>query len=299
MDEIEIYTEPTETPTETLLQIPKDSMLWEYIQLGCRSDDTAKIIFIAITSKVEGRVKSKGLPFGQGKSILASILAAEIYSKFDNFLGVEPYKTVQENIGYTWDQHTQSVEQANQRRKLVYIADDIQRIAGKSKSRDPYVQRWAEFYTTARPFYGVIIFTCPSIDGLAKCFRDLVNFEIKIPKEGYYEVQFIKEISNYRKAPESLKLMRYKGEGIIPRAPDWYVKWYNDWRKESSYESFIKNIKNSGIKEGKEIAIPTVRDMKKALRDAGISFDDHALLEAHQAMRGNIGDEDTQQPPSI
>ena len=252
MDQIQILEEVQTNPH---IELPEESMLWEYIGKAARGGRTAKIIFIAITSQVEGKIKSEGLPYGQGKSIFSAILESQIYEVFDNFLGLEPYKAVQSNMGYTWEQHTQAVEEANERRKVCYIMDDLQRIAGKSKSRDPYVQAWAEFFTTARPFFGVVIFTCPNISDLAKCFRELVNFEIKIPKEGEYEVQWIKAVANFRKPLESLKLMRYKGEGIIPEAPKWFVDWYIGWRKESSFDTFIDRIKNYGSKTKKQTTL--------------------------------------------
>jgi len=242
MDVIEILEEVKQDSVD--LNIPKESMLWEYIGKACTGGPTAKLIFIAITSQVEGKIKSEGLPYGQGKSIMAGILEAQIYQMFDNFLGLEPYKAVQENMGYTWEHHIKAVEEASVRRKVAYVMDDLQRIAGKSKSRDPYVQSWAEFYTTARPFFGVIIVTCPSIGDLAKCFRELINFEIKIPVAGEYEVQFLKSYSDYSRPLDPLKSMKYKGEGIIPRAPKWFVDWYVTWRKESSFDTFLDRIKN-------------------------------------------------------
>jgi len=250
MDTIEIFIDQPEQE-HVDLKIPKDSMLWEYISMACIPGPTAKIIFIAITSQVEGKIKSEGLPYGQGKSIFAGILGAQVLQRFDGILGLDPYKAVKENMGYTWDQHIEAVEASNKRRKLVYIMDDLQRIAGKSKSRDPYVQSWAEFFTTARPFMGVIIFTCPSIGDLAKCFRELINFEIKIPYAGQYEVQFLKAYSDFSRPLEPLKSMKYRGEGTIPRAPQWFVNWYIDWRKESSFDSFIARIKDGNKKPEK------------------------------------------------
>lgn len=226
--------------------------LWEYIDKCAKAGSRAKLIFIAITSQVEGKIKSEGLPYGQGKSIFAAILAALIYHKYDAFLGLDIWESVKDNFGYTWDHHKHAVSDAKTRRKLAYIMDDIQRIAGKSKSRDPYVQAWAEFFTTARPFFGVIIFTCPSIGDLAKCFRELINFEIKIPYEGVYEVQLLKALTDYGKPLDPKKRLLYKGEGDIPQAPEDFVKWYIDWRKESSFEEFETRILNYDKKKQKE-----------------------------------------------
>ena len=267
MDQIQILEQ---VPQEPKLQLPEESMLWEYIGKAAKGGPTAKIIFIAITSQVEGKIKSEGLPYGQGKSIFSAILESQIYETFDSFLGLEPYKAVQKNMGYTWEQHVEAVEQANDRRKVCYIMDDLQRIAGKSKSRDPYVQAWAEFFTTARPFFGVVIFTCPNLGDLAKCFRDLVNFEIKIPREGEYEVQWIKAISNFKKPLQPLKLMRYKGEGDIPRAPQWFVNWYTAWRKESSFDTFIDRIKNAGAKDKQQTTLPQ-DEAWQALKEKGLT----------------------------
>jgi len=267
MDELIESYDPLESSEKIELELPKESMLWEYIRLSCTGGPKAKIIFIAVTSRVEGKKKSKGLPFGQGKSLFASILAAQIYQAFDSFHGLAPYKAVQENMGYTWEHHIEAIDEANNRRKLVYIMDDLQKIAGKSKSRDPYVQAWAEFWTTARPFCGVVIFTCPSIGELAKCFRELINFEIKIPQEGEYEVQFIKDYSDYYNPLKPKKSMKYKGEGFIPAAPQWFVNWYNVWRKESSYDSFVVNIKNRDVKQEKTVPID---EQYKRAKEAGL-----------------------------
>jgi len=275
MDELEIFNTMPEQETVNL-DIPGDSMLWDYISKACIPGPTAKIIFIAITSQVEGKIKSEGLPYGQGKSIFAGILGSEILQKFDSFLGIEPFKTVQSNMGYTWDQHIKAVEDANVRRKLFYAMDDLQRIAGKSKSRDPYVQSWAEFFTTARPFFGVVVVTCPSIGDLAKCFRELINFEIKIPKAGVYEVQFLKSYSDYSRPLEPLKSMKYRGEGIIPRAPQWFVDWYITWRKESSFDSFIAKLKE-GNKKKKTKPRATVNDIYRNLQGMGYKVTQEAV----------------------
>jgi len=272
-DQIEILDPVYDEKVE--LSIPEDSMLWDYISKACVPGPTAKIIFIAITSQVEGKIKSEGLPYGQGKSIFAAILGAQILQAYDSILGNAPYKAVQENMGYTWDQHIEAVEASNERRKLLYIMDDLQRIAGKSKSREPYVQSWAEFFTTGRPFFGVIIMTCPSIGDLAKCFRELINFEIKIPKAGQYEVQFLKAYSDFSRPLEPLKSMKYRGEGIIPRAPQWFVEWYITWRKESSFSSFLDRLKKTDKKEKAPRA--NVNDIYENLQGMGYKISREAV----------------------
>jgi len=266
MDTIEIFIDQPEQETPEL-KIPKDGMLWEYIKKACTGGPTAKLIFIAITSRVEGKIKSEGLPYGQGKSLLAGILAAQILKAFDGMLGLTPYENVKENMGYTWVHHIKAVKDANDRRKLVYVMDDLQRIAGKSKSRDPYVQSWAEYFTTARPSFGVVIITCPSVGELAKCFRELINFEMKIPYAGKYEVQFYKDYSNYGKPLEPNKSMKYKGEGIIPRAPQWFVTWYIKWRKEYSFDSFLDRL---DPKKKSEEKIVSVDEQYKRAKDQGL-----------------------------
>jgi len=274
--------EPETLKEETLEEV---SFLWEYIDKAARMGPRAKLIFIAVTSKVEGKVKSEGISFGQGKSIFASYLGSEIYRKYDSFLGLDPWDAVKQNMGYTWDQHTNAVEQAAIRRKVCYIMDDLQRIAGKSKSRDLYVQAWAEFFTTGRPYFGVVIVTCPSIGELAKCFRELINFEIKIPFEAYYEVQFIKAYSDYSRPLEPLMSMKYKGENFIPRAPDDYVNWYIGWRKESSLETFRDRIVKWGQKEKKEKRL-SINDEWLKLKERGIDIPRDEYREMMRAKNG-------------
>jgi len=112
-----------------------------------------------------------------------------------------------------------------------------------------------------------------------------VNFEIKIPYEGYYEVQFLKAYSDYSRPLEPLLSMKYKGENTIPKAPESFIKWYIDWRKESSLETFRDRIVNWGEKKKKQKSIaPTFREYANNYREQGGKMDDHELQIHWNAM---------------
>ena len=99
------------------MTVEEVSVLWEYIDKCAKTGSRAKLIFIAITSQVEGKIKSEGLPYGQGKSIFAAILAALIYHRYDAFLGLDIWEAVKDNFGYTWNHHKEAVKEAKLRRK--------------------------------------------------------------------------------------------------------------------------------------------------------------------------------------
>jgi len=206
-------------------------------------------MFVCITSSAEGKIPSEGFMFGEGKSSLAGGLAKMIFKRKHSFGEQQSEELVKGSFGYTWEHHIQAIKEAKDQRKLVYVMDDLQRIAGKSKSRDRKVQEWAEFFSTARPFFAVVLVTCPSLGDLAKCFRDLMMFEIKVPVRGTYEVQRIKTKTVYRDPLNPIKLLHYFGEADFPKPSDSWEEWYREWRSEGSYDVFDDMIKRQGYKE--------------------------------------------------
>lgn len=210
--------------------------LWDYMDASISHD---RLMFICVTSSAEGKIPSEGFMFGEGKSSLAMGIAKMIYKKYHSLGDLQAEELIRENMGYTWEHHIEAVRRGKVRRIACYIMDDLQRIAGKSKSRNHMVQEWAEFFSTARPFFAVIIVTCPDLGTLAKCWRDIMMFEIKVPVRGTYEVQLIKTKTIFRDPLNPIKLLRYFGEAEFPKPTPDLEKWYqNTFRKESSYDEF-------------------------------------------------------------
>jgi len=194
-----------------------------------------KLTIIVVTSAAEGMIESEGYKYGEGKSTFALWFNKFLHEQFQGLQ--DPWDAAFNNMGYTWDHLYKAVDEANQTRKICYVQDDTQLIAGKSKSRNPKVQEWAEWIHTARPFFAVIIMTCPSLDNLAKSWRDLADFEIKIPARGIFEVQQIKTRTIYKDPLNPSKHLKYFEDGTFPALPAKKQKIYTKWRKESSYES--------------------------------------------------------------
>jgi len=227
--------------------------LWNYIDAAIRGD---RLIYICITSAAEGKIKAEGFSFGEGKSTLAMGLAKMINKKHHSLGDLQAEELIKNNIGYKWEHHVQAVKEAYDKRKLVYIMDDLQRIAGLSHSRNRDVQQWAEFFTTARPFFAVIIVTCPDLGELAKCFRRLMTFEVKVPIRGIYEVQRIKTKTIFKDPLNPVKLLEYFGEATFPKPSQSLESWYEEWRKESSFDIFEDMITKQGLNEKEEEQLP-------------------------------------------
>ena len=98
-------------------------------------------------------------------------------------------------------------------------------------------------HTTKRPQLAVFVATAPHIGSLAKCWRDVFDWEIKIPIRGYYEVQQIKTKTIFKDPLNPLKLLMYKGEADFPKPPDEFEEWYKQWRDVYNEEEFMRGWK--------------------------------------------------------
>jgi len=238
---------------------------WDYID-ACINGD--RLMFISITSSAEGKIPAEGFKYGQGKSSLAGGFSKGIHKQYHSLGDLQAEKLVKENMGYTWLHHVEAVRQAKKQRKMVYVMDDLQRIAGKSVSRKREVQEWAEFFSTARPLFAIVIATCPDLGALAKCFRDLMMFEIKVPARGIYEIQMIKTKTIFKDPLNPIKLLHYLGESTFPKpSPEW-EKWYKKWRMEGSYDVFEEMVKQHGYDkvEDPDIIPPEPTEIQNAGR---------------------------------
>lgn len=227
--------------------------LWDYIDACILGD---RLMFIAITSAAEGKIAADGFMFGEGKSSLAGGLSKGIHKKHHSLGDMQAEELVKDNMGYTWQHHVEAVRQARDQRKIVYIMDDLQRIAGKSKSRDNKVQEWAEFFSTARPLFAIVIVTCPDLGALAKCWRDLMMFEIKVPTRGTYEVQRIKTKTIFKDPLNPVKLLHYFGEASFPKPSPKWESWYKEWRKEGSLDTFEEMVKRHKYEPAQTVLEP-------------------------------------------
>lgn len=248
--------------------------VWDYIH-DCITND--KLTFIAITSAAEGKIESEGFQFGQGKSTLAGGISGKIHEAYHSLGKYEAEEMVKESYGYSWDHMKQTILRGYKKRQLVYVADDLQQIAGKHMSHNKGVKWMAYQLTTKRPQLAVFIATCPHLGTLAKCWRELFDWEIKVPVRGLYEVQQIKTFTVYKDPLNPLKRLIYKGEAEFPKASAKFEAWYRAWRdvenedrfvseydqylgtpqpkapKPISQEEYVKKSRELGIKVGSDI----------------------------------------------
>ena len=239
-----------------------------------------KLTIIAVTSAAEGMIESEGYKYGEGKSTFAIWFNKHLHEQFQALQ--DPWEAAFQNLGYTWDHLYKAVDEAFEHRKICYVQDDTQLIAGKSHSRNQKVQEWAEWIHTSRPFFAIIIFTCPSIDNLAKSWRDLVDFEIKIPTRGIFEVQQIKTRTIYKDPLNPAKHLKYLEDGTFPALPPKRQKRYTAWRKESSYTSAPHKHETKTEDEERYKRAP-VDVVHQRLQDQGHDISRADLREAEMA----------------
>lgn len=194
-----------------------------------------KLIVVCVTSAIQGFLPSEGYKFGQGKSVF-TLWNNHNLNKAHNGL-CDPWEEAFLNIGYTWEHLEDAVERANERRIISYVQDDAQLIAGVSKARQQKVQEWAEWLSTSRPFFAVIWLTCPGLDTLAASWVRLIDFEIKIPERGVFEIHKLKGYTIYKRPRQPAHKLDYFEDGEFPTLPSKYDKKYKEWRKEVSYNS--------------------------------------------------------------
>lgn len=194
-----------------------------------------KLVFVLVTSAIEGFLPSQGFKFGQGKSQFAIWNNHNLFKKYDGLC--DPWEAAFENLGYTWEHLEAAVNRSKEKRILSYIQDDVQLIAGVSVARQSKVQEWAEWLYTARPFFGVIWFTCPGLDTLAASWVRLIDFEIKIPERGKFEIHKLKGYTIYKRPRVPGHRLEYFEDGTFPKLPDPYDTRYQKWRKEVSFDS--------------------------------------------------------------
>ena len=198
------------------------------------------LINILITSAAEGAIKADGHQTGQGKSSLAGALGQTIFEKYNSFGELEAFELVKENFGYNWGHYKECILRGYKKRQLFYCSDDFHQIAGKHLSHDKGIKWIAYSHTTKRPQLAVFVATAPHIGSLAKCWRDVFDWEIKCPVRGYYEVQQIKTKTIYKDPLNPLKLLMYKGEADFPKPSPEFEEWYKNWRDIYNEEEFIR-----------------------------------------------------------
>jgi hypothetical protein len=191
-----------------------------------------RLVFVAVTSSAEGYVQSEGLPYGQGKSQFAMGLSRILHEEACKVGYSEAEGFVKGSIGYTEKAVLDMVERGREKRVPVWISDDMEVAFGKHRSFDNQCREIAYFMQTVRPYLGVFIGTMPDLGQIARCWRDLFMFEVKIPFRGYAEVQQIKRWSDFYDPLDPKLSLAYGGEQEYPKVSLDMEAWYTVWRDE-------------------------------------------------------------------
>jgi hypothetical protein len=209
-------------------KLTKDAGLKEYIYKALFND---RLIFIAITSAAEGKVVGEGFLYGEGKSTLALEIMKMILVEMIGLTDEDAEAYIKLNMGYDLEDDKSLLKRGRVNRVHCYTADDMEISKGKHLSLDPGIRAVASLFKAARPYCGVFIGTFPDLSEIAKAWRDLFMFEIKCPERGYYEVQMIKRLSDFRDPLNPYQRLDYKGESPwrITISHD-LERWYKEWR---------------------------------------------------------------------
>lgn len=207
------------------------------------------LIFIAITSAAQGKIKSESLPFGEGKSSLAMGISKRVYK------GDE--EKVKENMGY--DEFDIQEMLRKPRRTHCYISEDMQIAFGKHKSHDSGIKALAGLISAARPYIAIFVGTMPHLGTVAKAWRELFMFEIKVPFRGYYEVQQIKHYSPFDDPYNPRPRLDYKGEAEFPKPTDELEAWYVEWR-DQRFKEQMERVYGNYFKRQEDLPEPPPED---------------------------------------
>jgi len=213
--------------------------IWYYIDKAVYEN---RLIFIAITSSAQGALPMEGFPFGQGKSDLGMALSRDIYQKRFDLSTEEAEDKVKENMGYPLDDVKKMLRKGRVNRVPCHIQDDWQIPAGKHMSHERKAQKLAGILSSARPYVAVFITTQPDIADIAKCFRDLYMFEIKVPFRGLCEIQMLKTYTDFHNPLFPYQRLVPAGKANISPVSSRLRDWYEGWRDRNfsaEFESWV------------------------------------------------------------
>ncbi len=241
--------------------------------------DENYLIFIAITSQVQGKIKSDSLPFGPGKSTLELWLAYAIYKRILETHYKEIIDTY-EQTNKVWDivfenlfMQPKEIDQyvfrgpkthpppilVNDRIPLV-LWDDVQETVGKDNMFDPYLKRLAFRFTKGRDWFNVLIGSMPMVEDLFVWYRRLFHMEIIIPTRGRFEFQRTVFARKFERWDDATPRAWYESEskamfGYPPLPPEIQAR-YNKWVKEQHAKLDKKRWKQSEEEEEKPLEPP-------------------------------------------
>lgn len=235
---------------------------FQYIDTALFSEG-GKLMFVAITSSAQGALDIEGWQYGQGKSHLMAFLMREtvyraynppeyVYNKFRGSPELNKWKSqvqgeftrrdaeelIKKSFGYDLGDVRTCLKTGRTLTLPTWGQDDWQIAAGKHMSYDKGIRKLAGILSASRPYVRVFFTTQPDLGTLAKCMRELIMFELKVPERGSVEIQQIKTFTDFRNPEFPYKRLQPLVRGQLdiagfPKLSKEMGDWYNDWRDKN------------------------------------------------------------------
>jgi len=221
------------------------------------------LLITFVSSHTQGRIKSRNLPFGVGKTTfgmwtsyitnatpgsypnpkkMSMKKCQEIITRFN------PFDLTIPEVQHNWDKvfggmtYTvlgafQMVKPGAPRRKIV-LWDDTPATAPAEKGVPRVFYKFKGYITTTRPEIACLMMTGSNRNEVCAPIRKLIAIEIIIAERGVYEVQQVKYYKNYRRPELDMGRLEYMEEGIFPPLPQPVQIRYNAWRVAEKMKIF-------------------------------------------------------------
>jgi hypothetical protein len=229
------------------------------------------LMTVLVTSFVQGKLKSRNLPFGLGKTTLALWLSY--------YLNGNNWDTVFERLTYNPFALGKLLKPGSARKNCV-VWDDVQATAPAEQGVPRSIRRLSNFLSTERPEIASLIMTAPNISLISSPIRKLILFEVIVSERGRYEVQKISYFKNFRQPLIDLARLTYLEEScaedpFLPLPPE-VMQRYNEWRvrqKLKLYPSMMSDLElYSRLKDWDGANMPDVPMLESTVVKAGRGY---------------------------
>lgn len=241
------------------MQRPTQSRLASIWWRMAENIDVDHLEIFLITSRAEGRERSDGRPFGVGKSTFAVWMAYRAWAYYKGLIGFD--SETMELIDETDEATKIEIMKEILNKFLVFklidiykraveykfipaiILDDVQKDCPKRQHIPDYQVKEIQELTRLRQRIANIIMTAPSMGSIAKPLRDLISWEIIIPRRGVYEIQYVYQRRDFYNPTEDRGRLVYDSTGTFEELPKEVTRSYKIFRDEDVVESLKEMIK--------------------------------------------------------
>jgi hypothetical protein len=241
------------------------------------------LMTVLVTSFVQGKLKSRNLPFGLGKTTLGLWLSY--------YLNGNNWDTVFERLVYNPFALGKVLKPGSARKNCV-VFDDVQATCPSEQGVPRAVRRLSNFLSSERPELASLIMTAPNISLISSPLRKLILFEVIVSERGRYEVQKISYFKNFKQPLVDLARLTYLEESCaeepFPPLPPDIMERYNKWRitqKLKLYPSMMSDLElYSRLKEWDNANMPDIPTLESTVTKAGRGYVLNLPFEVGQAL---------------